>query len=263
MALKDDVDPDLWNRCYEEHLSAPVECQTGPLMLYLILHCLQNCSESTLNLLLLKVQNLNIKDHAGEGIVNIVCLVNTAVTLLKSSSNADHDYITHDFSKDLLHLFQTTLVPAFNQVFADIETSKQVEANSISSPVVDWPTLDSITQLLYEPTIACMLWASGSKTLAHLSSMQRFIPGSLDAASTAANQVTTAVIAPSLPTNLSLMPIFRRTRNGGRTIPRPMVSLAVVPGVVVVVVAVGLWSRSWNTRRAWKWSWQALPQVCQ
>jgi len=57
MALKANVDPDLWNRCYEEHLSAPVECHTGPLMLYLILHRLQNCSESTLNLLLLKVRN--------------------------------------------------------------------------------------------------------------------------------------------------------------------------------------------------------------
>jgi len=89
MALRANVDPNLWNRCYEEHLSAPVECQTGPLMLYLILHCLQNCSESTLNLLLLKVPNLNIKDHAGEDIDHIVRLVNTAVTLLKSSSNED------------------------------------------------------------------------------------------------------------------------------------------------------------------------------
>jgi len=125
MALKANVDPDLWNRYYEEHLSAPVECQTGPLMLYLILHRLQNCSESTLNLLLVKVQNMNIKDHAGEDINHIVCLVNTVVTLLKSSSNEDWNYITHDFSKNLLHLFQTTSVPAFNQVFADIETSKQ------------------------------------------------------------------------------------------------------------------------------------------
>jgi len=109
-------------------------------MLYLILHRLQNCSESTLNLLLIKVRNLNIKDHAGEDIGHIVCLVNTAVTLLKSSSNEDRNYIMHDFSKDLLHLFQTTSVPAFNQVFANIETSKQVEADSIGSPIVNWPT---------------------------------------------------------------------------------------------------------------------------
>jgi len=147
MTLKANVDPDLWDRCYEEHLSAPVECQTGPLMLHLILHRLQNCSESTLNLLLLKVRNFNIKDHAGEDIDHIVHLVNTAVTLFKSSSNEDQNCITRDSSKDLLHLFQTTLAPAFNQVFADIETSKQVEADSIGSPVVNWPTLDSITQL--------------------------------------------------------------------------------------------------------------------
>jgi len=147
MSLKANVDPDLWNQCYEEHLSAPVECQTGLLMLHLILHRLQNCSESTLNLLLLKVKNSNIKDHAGEDIDNIVCLVNSAVTLLKPSSNEDQNCITHDFSRDLLQLFQTTSVQAFNQVFADIETSKQVEANSIGSLVVNWPTLNSITQL--------------------------------------------------------------------------------------------------------------------
>jgi len=99
MALKANVDPDLWNRCYEEHLSAPVGCQTGPLMLYLVLHRLQNCSESTLNLLLIKVRNLNIKDHAGEDIDHIVRLVNTAVALLKSSSNEDRNYITHDFPR--------------------------------------------------------------------------------------------------------------------------------------------------------------------
>jgi len=29
MSLKANVDPDLWNQCYEEHLSAPVECQTA------------------------------------------------------------------------------------------------------------------------------------------------------------------------------------------------------------------------------------------
>jgi len=165
MALKANVDPDLWNRCYEEHLSAPVEFQNGPLMLYLILHRLQNCSESTLNLRLLKVRNLNIKDHAGEDIDHIVRLVNTAVTLLKSSSNEDRNYIMHDLSKDLLRLFQTTLVPAFNQVFADIETSKQVEVDSIGSPVVNWPTLDSITQLAlrtYHRTHAMGAWVEDS-----------------------------------------------------------------------------------------------------
>ena len=166
MALKANVDPDLWNRCYEEHLCAPVECQSGPLMLYLVLHRLQNCSETTLNLLLIKVRNLNIKDHAGEDIDHIVRLVNTAVTLLKSSSNEDRNYITHDFSKDLLHLFQTTSVPAFNQVFADIESSKQVEADSIGSPVVQWPTLDSITQLAlrtYHRMNALGAWVKDSR----------------------------------------------------------------------------------------------------
>jgi len=100
------------------------------------------------------------------------------------------------------------------------------------------PLIASLS-LLSEPTITCMLWAFGSKILAHLSSMLQFLPGSMDAASTVANQVTTAVIAPSLPTNLSLMPIFRHTRNGGRTIPRLIASLAVVR-VVVMVVAVAV-----------------------
>jgi len=57
---------------------------------------------------------------------------------------------THSDVKDLFSCTwvpQSTLVPAFNQVFADIETSERVEADSIGSPVVNWPTLDSITQL--------------------------------------------------------------------------------------------------------------------
>jgi len=181
MSLKANVDADLWNRCYEEHLSAPVECQTGPLMLYLILHRLQNCSESTLNLLLLKVRNLKIKDHAGEDIDTIVRLVNTAVTLLKSSSNEDRNYITHDFSRDLLQLFQTTSVPAFNQVFLDIETSKQVEADSIGSPVVQWPTLDSITQLAlrtYHRMHAMGIWAKDSRPPVFNATVSTWKPGS-------------------------------------------------------------------------------------
>jgi len=242
MALKANVDLDLWNRCYEEHLSTPVECQTGPLMLYLILHCLQNCSESTLNLLLLKVRNLNIKDHAGEGIDHIVCLVNTAVTLLKSSSNEDQNYITHDFSKDLLHLFQTTLVPAFNQVFADSETSEQVEADSIGSPVVNWPTLDSITQLAlqtYHRMHAMGAWVKDFCPPPVLNAMvSTWKPGCCFNCGEPGHNSCDCPKPTTQAPNLSLMPIFRRTRNGGRTIPRLMASLAVAPGVVVVV-AVG------------------------
>jgi len=97
--------------------------------------------------------------------------------------------------------------------------------------------LTTSLSLLSEPTIECMLRVPGSKILTHhLSSMLRYLPGSMDDASTAANQVTKAVTVPNLPTNLSLMPIFRRTRDGGRTIPRLMASLDVVLDVVVVVV---------------------------
>ena len=181
MLLRNNVDADLWNRCNEECLTAPPECQTGPLMLYLILRRLQNCSESTLELLLLKVRNYKIKDRQGEDIDYVVRMVNTAVALLKHSSNEDRNYIAHDFSRDLLRVFQTTSVPGFNQVFAEIERSKQVEADSSGSPVVPWPDLNSITQLAlktYHRMSATGVWAKGSRPPAFNATNSQWKPGS-------------------------------------------------------------------------------------
>jgi hypothetical protein len=112
------------------------------------------------------VRTLKISEYEGEDIDNIVRTVNTAVSLLEHSSNADQNYITHDFCRDLLRLFQSSTVPDFNQTFVDLERRCQVEADSSGLAVVKWPSIDSITQLAlatYYCLSASGQWAKGTR----------------------------------------------------------------------------------------------------
>ena len=178
--LRNNVDPELWNKCHEDLLTAPVPCQSGPLMLFLILKRLHNCSESTLELLLLKVRNLKIHEHEGEDIDTIVRLVNTAVNLLKHSSTDERAYITHDFSRDLLRVFQTSSVPEFNHVFQVLEQQCQMEADVAGNVVVNWPDLVAITSLAsktFHRMSASGEWANPSRPAAFPASVNQWKPG--------------------------------------------------------------------------------------
>ena len=131
--------------------------------------------------MLLKVRNLKISEHEGEDIDTIVRLVNTAVNLLSHSSTDERSYITHDFSRDLLHVFQTSSVPEFNSVFQVREQQCQMEADMSGDVVVQWPHLEEITSLAlqtYHRMSASGLWAKPTWPAAFPAAVDTWKPGS-------------------------------------------------------------------------------------
>ena len=159
--IQNNVDAELWSKCHEDLLSVPVACQTGPVMMFLVLKRIYNCSESTLDLLLQKLKALKINKEAGEDVESIVRTINVITTLLYNSSNKDRNYITHDFARDVLRVFQTSSVPEFNDIFLDIERRCQVEADSSGQSIVSWPSVESTTRLgitTYRRMLTTGLW---------------------------------------------------------------------------------------------------------
>jgi hypothetical protein len=146
--LRNNTQPDLWNKIQDEVRSCPLlACQTGPTYFHSALRRIHNCSESTLDLVLQKVKHLKISDYESEDIDTIVRTLNIAVTLLHHSSSSDRNYITHDFARDVLRMFQTSTIAEFNVIFAEIERRCQVEADSKGKSVVPWPPIEEIIQL--------------------------------------------------------------------------------------------------------------------
>ena len=175
------VSPEMWSKCHEELLAASPACQTGPLMLYLILRRVHNCSESTLDLLLTGVRTMKISEYEAEDVDVVVKTVNTAVSLLQSSSSKDRKFITHDFARDLLRLFQTSTSSSFNVVFSDIERACQTKADSLGQSVVQWPSLESITQLAlntYHRLSSTGAWVKGSAPAGFTALTSEWKPGS-------------------------------------------------------------------------------------
>lgn len=177
--LQNNTSPDLWNKIQDEIKSYPPACQTGPSYFHAALKRIHNCSESTLDLVLLKIKTLKIREYEGEDIDTIVRTVNIAVTLLHHSSTSDRKYVTHDFARDTLRMFQTSTVPEFNVIFSDLERQCQVAADSKGESVVQWPQFEEITQLAlatYHRLSASGQWIQGSAPAA-FSAMNGWTPG--------------------------------------------------------------------------------------
>ena len=145
--LQANCDQDLINKIMLDAETLPVPCQTGPCLFFIMLRRLYNCSESVLDQILTSAKTLRISDIEGEDIDEIIRTISAATGLLLHSSNQNRTYITHDFSRDVLHIFQTSTIDEFNSIFRDVERRCQVEADSKGESVVAWPSVDSIIQL--------------------------------------------------------------------------------------------------------------------
>jgi hypothetical protein len=66
--LQNNVHHSLWTRCQEEIKGVHPLAQTGPVMLYIILRRMRDCSENTSFLLLDRLKNYKISDKDGEDI---------------------------------------------------------------------------------------------------------------------------------------------------------------------------------------------------
>jgi len=145
--LQSNCDADLTNKILLDAETLPIPCQTGPCMFFIMLRRLYNCSESVLDQVLSSAKSLKISEIEGEDVDEVIRTISAATGLLLHSSNQTRTYITHDFSRDVLRIFQTSTLSEFNSIFLELERRCQVEADSNGESIVSWPTVDSIIQL--------------------------------------------------------------------------------------------------------------------
>ena len=76
-----------------------------------------------------KVETLEISKIEGENVDTAVSLINAAYQAFKSASTKENDRIPPEWSKTLIHVFQTTSVSTFNIEFIDEERRARREAD--------------------------------------------------------------------------------------------------------------------------------------
>ena len=106
--VQHNTDEELWLKCletYDEY--APVQ-QGGPLMLFLILQRIQDRSEQTLDVLKIRVAQLDISKLKGEDVEQAARLIKSAYRVLKSSSTDSRSYGDNMTSFDALCRFTST-----------------------------------------------------------------------------------------------------------------------------------------------------------
>ena len=116
--------------------------QGGPLMLLFILRRINNLSESVLDLLKVKVSKLDIKKIAGEDVETAISLIRAYYEVMESASTDGRDLIPPDLPKTIYKILQTTTVPSYNKIFADLASSIQNKAD-MGLPA-EYPDVDTI-----------------------------------------------------------------------------------------------------------------------
>ena len=158
--LQNNTDEKLWMKCIEDlETYSPIQ-QGGPLMLYLILKRIQNVSESAIEHLKIKISKVSIKKIPGENVDNVVSLIKSTHNVLISASTADRNYIPDDFPCQILRVFQTSSVKAFNAAFKFEEQKVLHKADRLGG-TPEWPTITELTNLatnMYQRMLSENTW---------------------------------------------------------------------------------------------------------
>ena len=126
--------------------SLPRGSKGDALMAYLIFQRIQDSSEQALELLRDQLSSLNISKLPGEDVEQAVSLVKSTYKVLKCASSKNRTYLPNDFAKTVFHLFQTTSVPDFNEIFHTQYVSIQTQAD-LHGTQPRWPAVTSIISL--------------------------------------------------------------------------------------------------------------------
>ena len=146
MLLQNNTEGDLWSKCvelYEDY--SPVQ-QGGPLMLCLILRCIQDHSEQALEYLKRQVAQLKLSKLEGEDVEQAIRLLKSTLRALKNASTEDRSHAPLDFVKTIFRVLQTSSVAEFNAVFRDQLRVIQTKADMDGvSPI--WPDASRVLAL--------------------------------------------------------------------------------------------------------------------
>ena len=146
--LERNTDEKLWAKCLEEYEEFHPLQQGGPLMFLLILTRIQNNSESAITHLIDKVTKLKISKLTGKNVNTAVSLIKATYQVLLSVSTSHRLYVPDDWNLVILKVFQTSSVPAFNEIFKDEEKLALCDADKYGGQ----PTYSTVSQTLNQAT---------------------------------------------------------------------------------------------------------------
>ena len=115
-------------------------------MLCLILRCIQDQSESALELLKTKVEHLDIKKLEGEDVEKAVGLIKSTLRALRNASTDARSFVPMDFTKTVMTVLQTTSVPEFNDTFKR-KTNQILTLADEDGVLPIWPDASSVLKL--------------------------------------------------------------------------------------------------------------------
>jgi hypothetical protein len=137
-------DPALYSRVHSKLMSFDKQSQGGPLLLKLILDETTTTADSNLKALLTIVETYKIKTSIkGERISDVVDLFRSISLTVYALNN---DKLPSDFVKHYIHIFTTSSVPIFNDLFEDLK--KQLMAARLQASITKYKLAPAGSNLL-------------------------------------------------------------------------------------------------------------------
>jgi hypothetical protein len=144
--LKANTSESLWGKARAEYDTFEPCRRGGPLMLYLILNRIQDCSEASIDLLKVRLKSMKISELPGEDIEVAVSFIKSCQAALIGASRPEKWHVPDDLSQTVLQIMQTTTVEAFNKVFRTRCEAVVWIADETHLPP-EWPSVSRITNL--------------------------------------------------------------------------------------------------------------------
>ena len=139
--LRVNTDEHLFNKTLETYEQFPEISRGGPLMAHLLFDKILTTTESAIEVLVKKIENLKIRDQIGEDIDSVVSLIRSTVDVLHSASDENRCYVPDDFPKLVLKVFQSSSNKEFNETFAEEQRTVQREADRTGKKP-QWPAIE-------------------------------------------------------------------------------------------------------------------------
>jgi hypothetical protein len=140
--LENNITNQLWEKCLESYEEYPPERRGGPLLFIIMMKKLQNNTDDAVEYLQNSVKGLSITNFDGEDVSRVVSLIKGAHKRLKGVGTSK---VPADFPKWLIAIFQTSTVTEFNEVFAHLK--RTTELDSMGKTKTTWPSVESLLKI--------------------------------------------------------------------------------------------------------------------
>lgn len=137
--FENNCSPSLFEKVSETYDSYTEEEKGGPLFFVIMINAIMSQTEEASLSLQTRLKRLDLKDIPGENVDKAVGLLRAVIRRLKIFNRLPEDIV-----RTLLRIFQTSSVPAFNNVFANMEQQRLL--NQVTNGLADKGllTLDNI-----------------------------------------------------------------------------------------------------------------------